>query len=306
MKRLPLALVGVGKIARDQHLPALAASDAFDLVASVDPAARLPGLPAYAELEQALDAQPQIRAVALCTPPAVRAQLAQRALRRGCHVLLEKPPCVQPEELAGLRRLAADEGISLFAAWHSRFAAGVAAAREFLRARQLRRVQVQWKEDHRVWHPGQDWLWRDGGFGVLDPGINALSILTHVLPQPPLFVDAELDCPPDSRMPAAARIHLACAGAPLTLELDFQHLGEPCWNIAVETDEAPLLLSEGGARLHIGGQPVSIPQQSEYASIYTHFARLIGRGAQDADGLPLAIAQAALQQGRRRLARRLG
>lgn len=300
MSRIGLALVGVGKIARDQHLPALAASDTFELVATVDPVARLPNLPAYTELEQALDAHPQIRAVALCTPPAVRAALAQRALRRGCHVLLEKPPCLLPQELDALHELALREGVSLFAAWHSRFAAGVETAREFLRARTLLGVQVNWKEDHRVWHPGQDWLWRDGGFGVLDPGINALSILTHILPAPLAFVDAELDCPLDSAMPAAAAINLRSAAAAVTLALDFQHGGEPCWDIAVASADAQLLLSEGGARLSIDGQPVATSSQSEYEAIYVRFAQLIGDSAQDADGLPLAIAQAALQQGKRR------
>lgn len=300
MSRIALVLVGLGKIARDQHLPALAASDAFELVATVGPVDRLPDIPAYAELEQALDAHPQIRAVALCTPPAVRAELAQRALQRGCHVLLEKPPCVLPQQLDALRELAARLRVSLFAAWHSRFAAAVETAREFLRTRAVHSVQVRWKEDHRVWHPGQDWLWRDGGFGVLDPGINALSILTHILPTPLAFVEAELDCPLDSAMPAAARIALAYAGADIALDLDFQHRGEPCWDIAIATTDARLLLSEGGARLSIDGRPLPVSAQGEYAAVYRHFAQLIASGTQDADGLPLALAQAVLQRGKRR------
>jgi D-galactose 1-dehydrogenase len=43
-------------------------------------------------------------------------------------------------------------------------------------------VNVIWREDVRVWHPGQDWIWQPGGLGVFDPGINALSIITHILP----------------------------------------------------------------------------------------------------------------------------
>ena len=33
------------------------------------------------------------------------------------------------------------------------------------------------------WHPGQEWIWQAGGFGVFDPGINALSIVTRILPR---------------------------------------------------------------------------------------------------------------------------
>ena len=300
MNRTGLALVGLGKIARDQHLPSLAANPAFELVATASPAQSLAGTPAYADLDAALDAHPQIQAVALCTPPAVRAALARRALQRGCHVLLEKPPCLLPQELVALRELAAAQGLTLFAAWHSRFAAAVEMARQVLAATPPRRVQVRWKEDHRVWHPGQEWLWREGGFGVLDPGINALSILTHILPAPLQFMDAELDCPQDSPMPAAARIGLRSGSAEVTLELDFLHGGEPCWDIVADTAQGQLLLSHGGARLSLDGQARPIEEQSEYAAIYTYFERLIRSRAQDADGTPLAIASAALQQGRRR------
>ncbi|TDR42039.1 D-galactose 1-dehydrogenase [Tahibacter aquaticus] len=300
MNRIGLALAGVGKIARDQHLPSLAASDAFALVATIDPAAGVDGIPAYADLDAALDAHAQIQAVALCTPPAVRAPLARQALLRGCHVLLEKPPCVQPQELDDLRQLALRQGVSLFAAWHSRFAPAVDSVRAALRRQTVTRVQVSWKEDHRIWHPGQEWLWRDGGFGVLDPGINALSILTHILPAPLVFGDAELDCPLDSPMPAAARIGLRCAAAPVAMELDFLHAGAACWNIVIDTAQAQLVLSHGGARLSIDGQPCPVPQQGEYAALYTHFAALIRSGAHDVDAAPLALAWAALQQGQRR------
>lgn len=300
MKRIGLALVGLGKIARDQHLPSIAANPAFELVATASPAENLAGIPAYADLDAALDAQPQIQAVALCTPPAVRAVLARRALQRGCHVLLEKPPSVVPQELDVLRELATAQGLTLFAAWHSRFAAAVEMARERLRVTPPLRVQVRWKEDHQVWHPGQEWLWRQGGFGVLDPGINALSILTHILPAPLQFLAAELDCPRDSRMPAAARIGLRSGTAEVTLELDFLHAGEPCWDIAIDTAQGQLLLSRGGAQLSVDGQAQPVPEQGEYAAIYTRFENLIRSSAQDADDTPLAIACAALQHGQRR------
>ena len=71
----------------------------------------------------------------------------------------------------------------LFQTWHSRFAAGVDAAREFLRTRQLVSGKIIWKEDVHHWHPGQRWIWEPGGFGVFDPGINALSLLTEILPK---------------------------------------------------------------------------------------------------------------------------
>ena len=52
---------------------------------------------------------------------------------------------------------------------------------DWLAGRTIRRVECTWKEDVRVWHPGQAWIW-EPGIGVFDPGINALSVLTRILP----------------------------------------------------------------------------------------------------------------------------
>ncbi|TIP51034.1 MAG: gfo/Idh/MocA family oxidoreductase, partial [Mesorhizobium sp.] len=68
------------------------------------------------------------------------------------------------------------------ASWHSRYAPAVEAARDFLGSTTIRSAAINWKEDVRRWHPNQDWIWAPGGFGVFDPGINALSIATHILP----------------------------------------------------------------------------------------------------------------------------
>ncbi len=114
------------------------------------------------------------------------------ALKAGKHVLLEKPPGASVSELTPLIATARQAGRTLFAAWHSRFAPAVEPARAFLAERTIKSVVVEWKEDVRVWHPGQAWIWEPGGFGVFDPGINALSIMTRILPRPFFLTEAEL------------------------------------------------------------------------------------------------------------------
>ncbi|RBK99206.1 gfo/Idh/MocA family oxidoreductase, partial [Xanthomonas oryzae pv. oryzae] len=64
---LRIALVGIGKIARDQHVPTIAARDDVQLVATVSRHGTVDGVPAYHSLEEAFAAQPEIEAVALCT-----------------------------------------------------------------------------------------------------------------------------------------------------------------------------------------------------------------------------------------------
>jgi len=228
MSRTRLAIVGLGKIARDQHVPSLMASPAFELVAVASPHSRLPGVPNYADLAALLKAVPDLPAVALCTTPQVRFETARMALEQGCHVLLEKPPGMTTSEVQVLEDLARSREVALYASWHSRYANGVEPARAWLQGRQVRRVEVVWKEDVRVWHPGQRWIWKAGGLGVFDPGINALSILSRILPGDLLLHSAELFFPGNCETPIAAQLQLtSTAGAAVHMALDFLHTGRP-------------------------------------------------------------------------------
>ena len=57
---LKLGLVGIGKIARDQHLPALAADPRFELVACASRNARVDGVANFADVETLLAAMASV------------------------------------------------------------------------------------------------------------------------------------------------------------------------------------------------------------------------------------------------------
>ena len=179
---MKVALVGIGKIARDQHVPALAASPDWELAATVSRAGGVDGIESFANFGEMLQARPDIPVVSLCLPPQPRFAYAEAALRVGRHVMLEKPPGQTLAEVHALQALAKANGVTLFATWHSRMAHGVAAAKAWLANRKVIAAHITWKEDVRKWHPGQDWVFEPGGMGVFDPGINSLSILTEILP----------------------------------------------------------------------------------------------------------------------------
>ena len=67
-----VALVGVGKIARDQHIPSIAANPAFRLVAAASRSAEVDGVANFGTLDELLADATGVDAVALCTPPQVR------------------------------------------------------------------------------------------------------------------------------------------------------------------------------------------------------------------------------------------
>ncbi len=308
---LGLALVGFGKIARDQHLAAIAATPALALRAIVSRSGQsLPGTDTYYSVADLLERAHGIDAVAFCNPAAGRRTDVELALRAGRHVLLEKPPVAALAEMAPLLAVAAERRATLFAAWHSRFGLGVESARATFAGAALRSVAVEWREDVRVWHPRQDWIWEPAGLGVFDPGINALSILTRILPRPFALRAATLHMPANRATPIAAELaYTDTIGVPIGVTLDFRHVEPRIWTIRVETEQGNWTLSDGGHLLTPDRDP-TVPNSieppfaglspHEYPGLYRHFVALIETGRSDADLAPLLHVADALMLGHRR------
>jgi len=300
MEPIRLAIVGMGKIACDQHLPAIASNAAFKLAAVVSrskPA--IEGVAGFESLEGLLRDGPDVDAVVICTPPQVRYAIAQQALANGSHVFLEKPPGATLSEVAALEQQANAKGLTLFASWHSRYAAGVEPARAWLAERRIDSVSITWREDVRVWHPGQAWIWEAGGLGVFDPGINALSIATRILPRTFFLDSAVLSTPANRAAPIAAVMTFKdTAGVKISMDLDWRQTGPQSWDIVIETDAGTLKLANGGAVLELPSG-IERAEDREYPGLYARFATLIHSGCSDVDTTPLRLVADAFLCGRR-------
>lgn len=289
MHPIRLGLVGYGKIAQDQHVPAIRANPQFELVAVATLGAHCPDVQNFGSLTELLAKGPQVDAIAFCTPPQGRFALVQEALKAGKHVLVEKPPCSTLGEAMALIDEVERAGVSGLFAWHSRFAPGVLNARAWLEGQQLKQVRIEWKEQVRKWHPGQAWIWQAGGLGVFDPGINALSIVTDLLPDA-LFVDAAaLSVPSNCQSPIAASLNLRGGQVPVTAEFDFDHSVNELWRIELQSDDGVLRLDSGGALVSLDGVAQKVSEEGEYPAMYRHFASLIAKGRSDLDLQPLRI-----------------
>lgn len=295
-----IAIAGFGKIALDQHVPSIAQNPDFELAAVVSRNAKGEGVDNFESLDALFEKRPDIGVVALCTPPQVRFDYAKKAIAAGKHVLLEKPPGSTLSEVETLERMARDKGVVLFATWHSRFASAVAPARDWLKNKTITAVEIVWREDVKHWHPGQKWIWEAGGLGVFDPGINGLSILTAILPEPIHVIQATLDFPANCQTPIAARIDFVTAGG-VTVKGDFdwRQEGPQSWDITVVTDAGTLALANGGAKMAVDGKSVIEGEDREYPGIYAHFAQLLAAGESDVDVAPLRQVADAMMLGRR-------
>jgi len=287
------AIVGVGKIARDHHLPSIRANAAFTLVAAASRNATVEGVANYRSIEEMLQGSPEIEAVSICTPPQSHYLAARAALLRGKHVLMEKPPCASIAQLDALGGLANKTGRTLYQTWHSQYARAVPEAVRLLQARRLVSAQITWKENAHKWHAGQDWLWEAGGFGVLDCGINALSVMTKLVQEPIFPLAARLLVPQNAATPVAADLDLMTdAGVPIAAVFDYRHSGPEIWTISLQTDSGPVLLYAGANAITQSGEPSSWPAVTlahEYQLIYRRFAELIRSGESEVDSRPLEL-----------------
>jgi D-galactose 1-dehydrogenase len=302
MQSIRLAIVGLGKIARDQHLGAIEATDGVDLVAVASRNARLEGIHCFSDIGDLLAADVEIDAVSLCTPPQGRFEQARAALLAGKHVMLEKPPGATIAEVFALDELAKKQGVTLYATWHSREAAAVEPARALLADRQVRSVHVEWKEDVRHWHPGQDWIWEPGGLGVFDPGINALSIVTRIMPESFHLVSSDLSFPANRAAPIAADLTFETAsGLSITAAFDWRQTGPQTWDIRAETEEGSVVLTHGGSRLLVDGEAQIVEEDREYRNLYKRFVHLVTHKQSDTDFSPLVHVADAFMLGRRQM-----
>jgi D-galactose 1-dehydrogenase len=297
---MKIALVGIGKIAVDQHVPAIANSPDWELAATVSRSGKVDGIQSFTDFNEMLTQRPDIAVVSLCLPPQPRFAYAEAALKAGRHLMLEKPPGQTLAEVHALQSLACANGVSLFATWHSRMAQSVAAAKAWLTNRKVVKAHITWKEDVRKWHPGQNWVFEPGGMGVFDPGINALSILTEILPQPIHLTEATLTFPKNRQTPIAAA--LTFSGG-VTADFDWRQTGPQTWDIEVQTDTSNLALRMGGNLLEIGGQAVAGENtiMGEYPALYSRMAELVAKGQSDVDLAPMVHVADALTLGRRLL-----
>jgi D-galactose 1-dehydrogenase len=298
-----IGVIGLGKIAQDQHLPVIAKSVSFELAAvSSQRGLKAGGALAFRDHRALLDQTPQLDAVAICTPPQVRHQVARDALLAGKHVMLEKPPAATLSELADLERLADEKGLVLFTTWHSQYNQAVDEAKRLLAGKRVTRLFVEWKEDVRKWHPGQAWIFRAGGFGVFDPCINALSIVTKIMPEPVAVTGGELFFPENAEAPIAARLTLSCGGRTegYAVDTDWRPIAKDVWQISIEThDGTKLHLSAGGAKLSVDGRVAAEQSPAEYEAIYAHFDTLLSERRSHVDYAPFQLVADAFMVGRR-------
>ena len=136
-------------------------------------------------------------------------------------------------------------------------------------------------------------MWEPGGFGVCDPGINALSIFTKVMPFPVFVESARLTFPANRQTPVDVEIGFKSGEAHRPgMSAGFNWLEESgeIWTIRFETRAGNFIRLEGGGRRLVVNDAVVLEHgDGEYAAMYAHFAQLLDRRHSEVDAAPLRL-----------------
>ena len=198
---MKLALIGSGGIGRKhvEEFRALSAADPerrvevvacadvnFDNALGLKDAFGLPH--AYADWRQMIEDCPEVEAVSICTPNGHHAEPAVECLRRGKHVLVEKPMAMDAGECRRMNQAAEKSGKALVVGFQYRFAAETRVIKDQIDAGVL--GEVLYCRVHALRRRGiPNWgvFGRkdvQGGGPLVDWGIHALDIAHHLMGGP--------------------------------------------------------------------------------------------------------------------------
>lgn len=198
-RRVRVAVIGTGAIARDSHLPALAGlaeEGETELVAAADiDAASVESFRAvaggdlhgYTDLDRMLHEQrPDL--VVICTPPTLHRDQTVAALRAGAWVWCEKPPVLS---LADFDAVEAEEGRDggpyASIVFQHRFGSGTRHVRRLLAERAMGRplvahCQTTWYRDTAYYAVPWRGRWgTEGGGPAMGHGIHQMDLLLDLL-----------------------------------------------------------------------------------------------------------------------------
>ena len=252
------AIIGLGNVGFDVHLPAWMRRDDVEIVAvaDVDPArraavaARHPRIRWYDSPDALLSWEP-LDFVDICTPPASHLPLIQTALAKGLHVLCEKPLVRSRDELAQVTQLATETGRVVHTVHNWHHAPIVRRVHELLQSGAIGQITAVVWQTLRTKPAGtaEPANWRldekVAGGGVLsDHGWHVFYLLCSWIGEPPTSVSARLE---------TRRHTTAAVEDTATVRVAFPHATAEIfltWAADQRDNVATLIATEGRIELH--------------------------------------------------------
>lgn len=302
-KPIKLGFVGYGNIAKI-HLRAIQESGNKNFVVETvadTGSVRVDdeGVKVYRDLETMLG-DPRIQAVSINTPPSTHRELAERALKAGKHVLVEKPPALTVEDVQSMIRLAEERDRVLYFAWHAAQHLPIKVAKETLTDKKVASIEIEYKEDVFRYHDKHSWVMNKeiaGGGVLMDSGINAVSAVTHMVPGLSFSItDVKMTYPEELGVETAADIRFTFGdNTSGRLSMDWQYRKPEGSQGPVEIRQTTIVTESGDKYVFdavadqlikngvviVGdpdGKTTKLRLDAEYEGVYADFAECIANG----------------------------
>ena len=202
------AIVGCGTIAK-VHAKVLEQLEGAQLTAvadilpeRADEFAAQYGAKAYYDLDTMLQ-QEQIDVLHICTPHYLHTPMAVKALKKGIHVFMEKPPAISFSQWEELKKASADaweKGIQLGICFQNRYNANVCYVKEQLAAGTYGAVLgvrglVNWSRGEAYYtQSGWRGKWEtEGGGALMNQSVHTLDLMQYLVGEQPKDVCAVMD-----------------------------------------------------------------------------------------------------------------
>ncbi len=184
MEKTKIAIVGIHGSISEVYLNVLASKELrekCEIVCGVDPKKNaVPfSFPVYKTWEE-FENKHKVDAIIILTPPDTHYEMCMRALHYGAAVCIEKPPTLSSRECEELIEFANQRNQVLFFAWHAQYAFGAKTLQTALTGKKIVSINIEYREDVRDFRSPGTTNFKPGA--LWDSGINALSVLTYILP----------------------------------------------------------------------------------------------------------------------------
>jgi len=174
----------------------------------------------------------------------------------------------------------------LFMAFHARYNPAVEAAKKELGDKNVTGIDIKYAEYALNYHHPSGWIFNPdiaGGGVLMDSGINALSIVTYILPTIDLVpANARFEQPEGFNVETGAQVDCKFGqNSSGHISMDWMHKGAEVRQVTFTTDDSIQYtidivnnnFSKNGTMLSTSGESREmVDQHSEYRKVYEDFA----------------------------------
>ncbi|MEV5027388.1 Gfo/Idh/MocA family protein [Paenibacillus sp. LPE1-1-1.1] len=302
--KIKLGIVGFGRIVELIHLPLLKKTAEIEVVGVYDitpqrrELAMNRGFQVYSDLDAMIDSD--LDALLIATPPNSHYQIASNALRKGKHVLVEKPVTESLSEAEHLASLAKERGLILSVFQNRRYDPDFLFLKNYLATDMLGEILFVERRHHmfgsgasfgvKSFYP--DWRKeaRYGGGALLDWGVHLVDQLLQLNLGKVQQVDGRMTTLRwnQSEVEDCVQANLSLQnGITMLLEVNFgSNASLPMWvvggdraTLQINSAKEAVLLQKGKPAEHL---PISIDGLKDGAErIYSSFASCLLRGEEN-------------------------